>query len=233
MFRPSRFVLATMIAVSAASAQTLAADPSARLREVLPADVAERVLAVIANARAHELPAAALENRALKFAAHGVPAADIEQSIKAQAARMEHAKDALNNGRGKKASDDEVDAGAEAMRKGVDGAEVSALAKSAPSGRSLAVPLFVIGSLVERGLPSDSALMRVQAKLQAKASDRELEDMPGQSGGHKPALTGQARADAKRPTTVRRPTMTPVRPPSVPANPGKATAPGKAPTKRP
>ena len=53
-------------------AQTPAKDPSARLREVLPADVAQRVLARIADARDHQLPAEALENRALKFAAKGV-----------------------------------------------------------------------------------------------------------------------------------------------------------------
>src|SRR6266700_1456284 len=166
MIRYTRYmsVLATMVAMSGALAQTPAADPSAKLREVLPADVADRVLARIADARARELPAAALENRALKFAAKGVPANEIEKSVNAQADRMQKTKDAIEKGRGKKAGDDEVEAGAEAMRKGVDGAKVSELAKSAPSGRSLAVPLFVIGSLVDRGLPSDAALQRVQEK---------------------------------------------------------------------
>src|SRR5688572_9525133 len=172
-------LLATVMAFSGAAAQTPAADPSAKLREVLPADVADRVLAKIALARARELPAAALENRALKFAARGVPAADIEQSVNEHVERMQHAKDAIETGRGKKAEAGEVDAGAEAMRKGVDGAQVSALAKTAPSGRSLTVPLFVIGSLIDRGLPSDAALLRVQEKMQARASDRELEELPG------------------------------------------------------
>ena len=49
-------VLATIFAVSGVGAQTPAADPSAKLREVLPADVADRVLAKIATARAHDLP---------------------------------------------------------------------------------------------------------------------------------------------------------------------------------
>ncbi len=53
-------------ATSRVSAQTPAEDPSARLRQVLPADVAARVRARIADARARDLPAAALENRALK-----------------------------------------------------------------------------------------------------------------------------------------------------------------------
>lgn len=238
MFRSIRFVslLATMIAISGAAAQTPAADPSAKLREVLPADVADRVLARIAAARSQELPAAALENRALKFAARGVPAADIEKSVNAQADRMQKAKDAIDKNRGQRATGDEIDAGAEAMRMGVDGAKVSELAKSAPSGRSLAVPLFVIGSLVDRGLPSDEALKRVQEKLQARATDRDLEALPGSvAATHKPAQTGQDVADTKRPAGVGRP-ATAGRPATVPANAGKPASPGsKAPvgTKKP
>ena len=59
-------LVATVLVAEASMAQTPARDPSARLKEVLPADVAQRVLARIAEARAHQLPAEALENRALK-----------------------------------------------------------------------------------------------------------------------------------------------------------------------
>jgi hypothetical protein len=230
MIRYTRYfsLLATVVAFAGAAAQTPAADPSAKLREVLPADVADRVIARIAQARARELPAAALENRALKFAARGVPAADIEKSVNAQANRMEKSKEAIENGRGKKAGGDEIDAGAEAMRKGVDGAQVSALAKSTPSGRSLAVPLFVIGSLVDRGLPSDAALKRVQEKLEARASDRELEQLPGSvAATKKPAATGTDLAATKRPANAGKPgTVGP--PTGVPRNAGKGTSPAAA-----
>lgn len=224
-------VLATVIAMSAAGAQTPAADPSAKLREVLPADVADRVLAKIAEARARELPAQALENRALKFAARGVPASEIEKSVNNHADRMEKSRDAIEQARGRKANGDEIDAGAEAMRKGVDGKQVSELAKSAPSGRSLAVPLFVIGSLVDRGLPSDAALARVQEKLQQRATDRELETLPGDVARGKPEVTGQERADTKRPATAGRPTTTGA-PTSVPRNAGRGTAPTTTPRGR-
>jgi hypothetical protein len=212
-------VLATVFAFSEAAAQTPAADPSARLREVLPSDVAERVLAKIAAARAVELPAAALENRALKFASRGVPAADIEKSVNEHVVRLQQAKNAIESGRASRADGDEIDAGSEAMRKGVDGSQVSALAKSAPSGRSLAVPLFVIGSLIDRGLESDEALERVQERLLARASDRDLEQLPNSQGRGKPALTGQELAATKRPSTAGKPTTG--APTSVPRNPGK------------
>lgn len=234
---PTMSVLAAgaMMALRVAGAQTPANDPSARLKEVLPSDVATRVLEKIAEARAHDLPAQALENRALKFAAKGVDPKDIEQSIDQQLNRMEVARDSLRSGRaGQKPSGDEVDAAAEAMRKGLDGSQVSALAKSAPSGRSLVVPLYVLSSLLDRGLPSDAALQKVKDRLAARASDTDIEQLPAQASagqGHKPAETGQALAETKRPgsppgaanaggSSAGGP------PASVPANGGRGANPG-------
>lgn len=164
------------------SAQVPAADPTERLREVLPADVAERVIGRIAEARQRELPAQALENRALKFAARGIAPDDIERAVTEHVERLDAARAAFLEGRGGDVTGEEIEAGAEALRQGVDGAAVSALAKSAPSGRSLAVPLYVIGSLVDRGLPSDEALARVRERLMARASDAEIERMPADVG---------------------------------------------------
>jgi hypothetical protein len=86
---------------------------------------------------------------------------------------------------------------------------VSALAKSAPSGRSLAVPLFVIGGLIDRGLPSDDALKRVSERLQARASDADLERMPRElpaqavaGRANRPAETGRDLAATKRPASA-------------------------------
>ena len=226
-------VLGTGIVIAGtAAAQTPAYDPSARLREVLPADVATQVLATIADARAHNLPAQALEQRALKFAAKGVDPKLIAKSIDEQENRMEKAKDAMDDVR--KPSDDEIEAGAEALRQGVDGSAVSELAKSAPSGRSLAVPLFVIGSLVDRGLPSDEALARVLARLQARASDADLENL----AGNRPTDVGQANkpANTGRPATAGKPAGVganhPSGPPAgVPANAGQGAKPTTPPGK--
>jgi hypothetical protein len=212
---------AGLFVAAAAGAQTPAHDPSSRLREVLPADVAEQVLATIAEARARSLPAQALEHRALKFAAKGVDPKLIAKSIDEQQDRMQKVKDAISSARRANISADEIEAGAEALRQGVDGAQVSALAKSAPSGRSLAVPLFVIGSLVDRGLPSDDALARVLTRLQARASDAELEKIPeglGASNGNRPATAGRPANPGKALGAARGPGGPPV---GVPANQGK------------
>lgn len=227
-------LMTSVLAAPGSSAQAPAKDPSARLREVLPADVAQRVLARIAEARARQLPAEALENRALKFAAKGVDAKDIERSVNEQAQRMDIARSALASARAAKPAADEIEAGAEAMRKGVDGASVALLAKKAPSGRSLAVPLFVIGSLTDRGLSSDQALQRVLDRLNTRASDADLESMPGElpaqaAGGqaNRPTTTGRDFGQSHAPTTTGRP-ATAGPPAGVPGNGGAKSNPGQA-----
>jgi hypothetical protein len=223
-------VLAFAIALSAqgAIAQTPARDPSARLREVLPADVAQRVLARIADARARQLPAEALENRALKFAAKGVDPTNIERSVNEQAARMETARAALAGGRKSTPAGDEIEAGAEAMRKGVDGASVTLLAKTAPPGRSLAVALFVIGSLTDRGFSSADALQRVLARIKDRASDTDLESMPGElppqavaGQANRPASTGRDFGQSHKPASAGPPA-------GVPGNAGAKSNPGQS-----
>lgn len=192
----------SMVAVGSASAQTPAADPSAKLAEVLPADIAEQVLSTIAAARARGLPAQALESRALKYAARGVNPETIRTEIAAQSQRMDAARGALHSGRGGQAEGEEIEAAADVLAKGIDGAAVSELAQSAPSGRSLTVPLFVLGSLVDRGLPSDEALQRVVERLQARASDADLESLPAQATAgraNRPEQAGRGAGAAGRP----------------------------------
>ncbi len=185
--------LIALVALSApASAQSSASDLTDRLREVLPADVATRVIATVAEARSKGLPARALEQRALMLARKGTDPQSIARSVAEQSRAMGEAKAALARGRGGQSADSEVVAGAEAIRQGVDGSKVSELAKSAPSGRSLSVPLFVVGSLVDRGLPSDAAIARVLERLSARATDAELSRLPEQ------AAAARARADAAR-----------------------------------
>ena len=152
-------------------------DGTTRLRAVLPAAVAERVIARIAEARARDLPAEALEQRALKFAAKGVEPVRIEGAVVEHVGRLGRSKETLDRARGRRSSGNEIEAGAEALRLGIDGNSIAELARTAPSGRSVAVPLYVVGSLVSRGLPADSALARVRLRLAGRASDAEIEQL--------------------------------------------------------
>jgi len=226
------FVLVSVAyAATGITAQAPAVDPSARLRAVLPPDVATRVLARIAEARSRGLPADALELRALKFAAKGVAADAIERSVSDQADRMLAAKASLSKGRGAEPATDEVEAAAETMRKGVERADISAFAKAAPPARSLAVPLYVIGSLLDQGIAPEQALQRVQERLQARATDADLQTLPAQrpdAAGGKPAQTGRELAATKRPAGAGAGRGTAGPPAGLPVNAGAAAHPTAA-----
>lgn len=210
-----------------------AVDPAVKIRQALPADVADRVLATIEDARAHGLAADALEQRALKFSARGVAPDAIERSVAEQAQRQTQAKSVLEAARGTPPSMDEVEAGAEALREGVDGSDVSAIAKSAPSGRSLSVPLYVLGSLTSHGVASSDALARVKQRIAAGASDADLESLPAQasSAADPGTAPGQVKHEAgDHPANANGTGVGNGPPPSVPAN-GNGKGHGKPPGK--
>jgi hypothetical protein len=212
-------IAATLMFASVASAQK-AHDPSAQLRQVLPASVADHVLATIADARSHSLPAAALEQQALRLSRQGAKPADIQKSVDRSADDMKKAKGALEKG-GHKPSSDEVVAGSALMGRGVDGKLVSALAKSAPSGRSLTVPMYVIGSMVDKGVKPSAALQKVSARLAQKATDRELTaEASSMASANRPATANREGGLSHRPVTSPGIGMRPVTP-GRPATPGR------------
>lgn len=204
-----------------------AVDPAVKIRQVLPTDIADRVLATIEDARAHGLAAGALEQRALKFSARGVAPADIERSVGEQAQRQAQVKSLLEASRGTTPSTDEVEAGAEAMREGVNGQDVSAIAKSAPSGRSLSVPLYVLGSLTSHGVASSDALARVTQRLADGATDADLESLPAQATSNAAEAPGRVKHEAgDHPDNAHGTGIGNGPPPGVPAN-GNGTDHGK------
>jgi hypothetical protein len=223
------FTLIVAVPAGAQAPQSRAYDPSAELSAALPAQIREHVLAVIADARSRGLPAEALERTAFKAMARNVPARDIDRAVTAQAERLTRVQDALARVKNRRSSGEEIEAGAEAVRNGADVTELVALATSAPSGRSLEVPMHVLGSLVARGLPSKDALSAVLARLEARAPDTEIGKLPEQvsarSGG-KPDATGRELAGTKRPGTAGAPA-------GVPAAGIRPVVPPPAPVSRP
>jgi hypothetical protein len=166
-----------------------------RLQQVLPAEVAERVVGIVNDAISKGLPGLAIAERALEGVAKGRSGAEVSAAAQAFAADLAAARGALQ-GAGRTPDASEIEAGATAMDLGVDGATVSTLASSAPSGRSLAVPLAVIGALVNRGLSSDAALQAIQQRLSAGVGNTEFVEMPGEAGrliaeGYTPAEVGR------------------------------------------
>jgi len=211
-------VLAAVLSPSAALAQQ---DPVERLAEVLPEAVREQVIARVTEARARDLPEQAMANLALEGVAKGRSAEEVLAAVELLVADMGRAQEAIQAaGRPPVAGD--IEAATAAMRMGVDGSAVSELARSGPSGRSLAVPLLVIGALAEGGLPSDDALAAVRDRLEARADDAEiLRDFPdvAQGLGMRPDQVGTALASGKAGFQVPASGVTvPVGPPAEPGS---------------
>jgi hypothetical protein len=187
--------------------------PVERLRAVLPAGVADQVIAIVTDATDRGLPGDAVADRALEALAKGRSGAQAKAAAQALSTQLAVARGALKRA-GRTPDASEIESAANAMELGVAGATVSALASAAPSGRSLAVPLAVLGELVNRGLPADGALQAVVDRLTKRAaSDADLVEMPGEAGqliagGYRPGDVGRALGTA--------------RPAGLPANEGKA-----------
>jgi len=163
-----------MLAVAASTAAVTAQQaPLDRLREVLPGDVSAQVLRTIEEAQSTGLPPRAMANVALEGVAKGRSGPEVLAAVASLVADMGRAQEALRAA-GHAPGEGEIEAAAAALRMGVDGAEISALARSGPSGRSLAVPLLVLGGLTQRGLASDDALATVRDRLAARADDAAL-----------------------------------------------------------
>ncbi len=192
-----------VIVPASLTAQT---DPIAHLKAVLPPAVATQVIPIVQDAIAKGLPGNAVANVALQGVAMGRSGGQVRAAVESMVATLRAAHDALAAG-GRAPTSQETQAGAIAMKEGVDGSTVSALAKAAPSGRSLAVPLAVIGALVSRGLPADNALEAVEQRLQAHSSDQQLAQLPDAAGqmlsrGMKPSEVGTALGSARSGMTV-------------------------------
>jgi hypothetical protein len=152
---------------------------------------------------------------------------------------MQNARAALEAG-GRAPAAAEVEAAARAMELGIDAGTIASLARSSPSGRSLAVPLAVLGGLVARGLPADAALDAVRGRLELGAGDLEISRLPDRAAeflaaGLDPARAALAlaRGRAGFDVPVSAIPVVPGPPPGIPPNAGKPGSVPKGPPTRP
>jgi hypothetical protein len=162
-------VAAALIPMSVAAQQ----DAVDRLAELLPPQMVEQIQGRVERTRTMNLPTRAVANLALEGAAKGRSVEEVLTAVDVLISDMGRGRQALEAG-GRPAGSDEIEAAATALRMGIEGSEVAELARSGPLGRSLAVPLLVMGGLAQRGLPSDQALEAVRERLAARAPDAEL-----------------------------------------------------------
>ena len=119
---------------------------------------------IVAQVRAAGLPTDLLTAKAREGQVQRVPLPKIEAAVRAVAARIQVANDAL----APKPSDEEVRAAVDAIKNGVPVETLRAMRKEGRDG-SLAVPLGVLTSLILRGVPVEKASMQVVELLQRGA----------------------------------------------------------------
>ncbi len=148
-------------------------DPAARLAGRLSPDLEVAVLQRIEAATARSLPAGSLVDLALQGLVKARSGEEVLSALDRHLATLTMARDALG-GPDERVPASEVEAAGLAIRMGADPDAVSAMARSRPAGRSLEIPLLVLGGLSQRGLPSDQALGQVMNRLADQAGDEAL-----------------------------------------------------------
>ena len=168
-------------------------DAQARLLRILPNDASRQVIQTLEEAERHGLPVAILQRRALELSAKGVASDRIVEAIAKYSERFKLALTALKTGRSAEPTGEEIDAGATALRSGMDRATLAEFARSAPSDRSLALPLLMVASLADRHVPLDSAVEEILAGLRLGKSDLQLSTLASaeKGGGYQQVVFSQ------------------------------------------
>lgn len=187
---PTKYMMSLLLAAVLPMAALAQQDPVSRLEEVLPPELAAQVISRVEHAEELELPTQAVANLALEGVAKGRSADEVLAAVDVLVADMGRAREALESAADRPVGAGEIQAATTALRMGVEGSDIAALAQSGPPGRSLAVPLLVMGGLAQRGLPSDEALQAVSERLAARAGDAELLSTFGAPGPGGPGFGG-------------------------------------------
>ncbi len=164
-----------------------------RLRLAYPSAAAE-IDGLLARAEAAGVPTEPLTSKGLEGAAKGVPAERVVAVMSSYAERLGEARSLL----GPERPTAELVAGADALRRGVPQDAVRHLHAR---GGELAVPLVVMGDLMELGMPAEHALRIVERALQQHQNTDEMLVIPfaarrliqeGQSPNDAATAIGQA-----------------------------------------
>lgn len=121
------------------------------------------------DAAAIGLPTRPLVNRALEGAARRTSSDRILRVVREHAIALQEAKRTL----GDRSTEDELEAGAIALRAGLDGRALEAVRASRPTGQAV-VPLVVLTDIVRRGVPVGSARDAVNQLARTPRSDDVL-----------------------------------------------------------
>lgn len=165
--RPESVVSPSGFAPAARLVQQVQFDPSR-----FDSTTANTLRSIIDAAAEIGLPTGPLINRALQGAGMGKKGTQIVSAVRAYAAALSDAREVL----GPKSKTDELEAGASAIRAGVDMRTLEAMRATRPDG-SVVMPLTVLTDVLQRGIPPASARDAITAIARMPNSDRALEGL--------------------------------------------------------
>lgn len=170
---------ALSVLLLAAVAPGLAAqvDVAARLDARVPRDVVVAVGALADTAVARGLPVEPLIQKALEGGAKGVPADRVIAAVGALLGQLNAAAGALRTA-GTPADQDAVEAGAFALKAGLDVQQVSDLARASRPPYTPAVTLRVAATLAALGVPAQATVGLVERSIDQGVSPADLFDLP-------------------------------------------------------
>lgn len=144
-----------------------------RIRQAFPAEAVTEIEVILADAEAAGLPTGPLFAKALEGAAKAVPADRVVAALSDYSTRLQEATSIVGSDRGPTT----VVAGADALRRGVPADALRLLAGR--HGGEIAVPIVVMGDLIEAGVPADGAVQVVEGALKQKHNPDEMLAIPG------------------------------------------------------
>lgn len=144
-----------------------------RIRQAFSPEAVAQIESIVIDAQAAGVPVEPLLDKALEGAAKGVPAERVVAAVGSYSQRLAESRSLVGPGYDAAA----VVAGADALRRGATPETVRSLAGSGPE--ELAVPLVVLGDLIETGVPVEQAYAVVQEALTKQHGPEEILAIPG------------------------------------------------------
>lgn len=166
LFQRAAALALALASITRAQEVRSSADPLGRL------DPATRyaVEMLLDSAQLAGLPYGPLESTALEGISKRASGRDIVNAVRRKFRALRDARAAL----GRTASSDELTAAAGVLRVGVPAAELSRLAATRDGAKPLTVPLVVLGDLITRGVPRDTASLTIFQLWQHGAADDDF-----------------------------------------------------------
>jgi hypothetical protein len=220
----TRAIVVLLLLAGSALRLAAQADVSARLDGRVPPEVARAVAEVATSAAGRGLPVEPLVQKAIEGGAKGVPADRVVAAVRALAAQLDAAAGALRSGGIASPGAEVVEGGAYALSAGLNGNQVTDLARASHGPYDAALMLRVAATLAALGVPPRATLELVQDMIRAERAPADILSLPTQvqAGVARGATPAQAATAISRGA----PNAPPGRPPGwVP--------PGQAKPKRP